>query len=206
MTRLEVLKISYEPTNKNYSVILKEVEGNLCLPVIIGSFEAQSIALAIEAIETPRPLTHDLICDIINIVDLDLSSIIIDKLDDGIFYSKIVMDNRDSEPLFVDARPSDSIAIAIRLDVPIFISSELLNEVGVEKVYLGKKNIKKINKSSSLKSLKVKLKLAIDEEEYEKAANGEMGQKHILYFVGTLFAAVAGSYVQLKITCKEVTD
>ena len=170
MTRLEVLKISYEPTNKNYSVILKEVEGDLCLPVIIGSFEAQSIALAIEAIETPRPLTHDLICDIINVVDLDLSSIIIDKLDDGIFYSKIVMDNRDSEPLFVDARPSDSIAIAIRLDVPIFISSELLNEVGVEKVYLGKKDIKKINKSYSLKSLKVKLKLAIYEEEYEKAA------------------------------------
>ena len=170
MTRLEVLKISYEPTNKNYSVILKEVGGNLCLPVIIGSFEAQSIALAIEAIETPRPLTHDLICDIINLVDLDLNSIIIDKLNDGIFYSKIVMDNRDSEPLFVDARPSDSIAIAIRLDVPIFISSKLLNEVGVEKVYLGKKNIKKINKSSSLKSLKVKLKLAIDEEEYEKAA------------------------------------
>ena len=125
MTRLEVLKISYEPTNKNYSVILKEVEGNLCLPVIIGSFEAQSIALAIEAIETPRPLTHDLICDIINLVDLDLNSIIIDKLNDGIFYSKIVMDNKDSETLFVDARPSDSITIAIRLDVPIFISSEL---------------------------------------------------------------------------------
>ena len=80
------------------------------------------------------------------------------------------MNNKDSEPLFIDARPSDSIAIAIRLDVPILISTELLNEAGVEKSYLGKKNIKKINKSSSLKSLKVKLKLAIDEEEYEKAA------------------------------------
>ena len=88
MTRLEVLKISYEPTNKIMSVILKEVKGDLCLPVIIGSFEAQSIALATEAIEAPRPLTHDLICDIINVIDLDLSSIIIDKLDDGIFYAK----------------------------------------------------------------------------------------------------------------------
>ena len=81
---------------------------------------------------------------------------------------KIVMNNKDSRPLFIDARPSDSIAIAIRLDVPILISSELLNEAGVEKAYLGKKNIKKINKRSSLKSLKAKLQLAIDEEEYKK--------------------------------------
>ena len=70
----------------------------------------------------------------------------INNLKDGVFYSKLEIESNKFDKKNIDARPSDSIAIAIRLDVPIFISSELLNEVGVEKVYLGKKNIKKINK------------------------------------------------------------
>tara|TARA_B100000287_G_scaffold214547_1_gene202453 strand:+ start:806 stop:1351 length:546 start_codon:yes stop_codon:yes gene_type:complete len=167
---LKVLKISYNPSNKNYSVILKEVDGQLCLPVIIGSFEAQSIALAIEVIETPRPLTHDLICDIFNTTNLDLDSVIIDRLDDGIFYSKIKISTKGSETFLIDARPSDSIAIAVRLDIPILISDDILNEAGVKENSNGNYKIKKISKTISLKSLKAKLKNAIDEEEYEKAA------------------------------------
>ena len=65
MVPVKVIKISYHPTSRSYAIILKEITGEKCLPVIVGSFEAQSIALAIESVDTPRPLTHDLICDVI---------------------------------------------------------------------------------------------------------------------------------------------
>ena len=69
MIPVKVLNISYHPESRSYAVILKEISGEICLPVIVGSYEAQSIALAIEVVETPRPLTHDLICDVITGID-----------------------------------------------------------------------------------------------------------------------------------------
>ena len=169
MIPLKVLKISYNPSSKNYAVILKEIDGEMCVPVIIGSFEAQSIALAIEVIETPRPLTHDLICDIINTIDWELNSVKINELEDGIFYSKIEMKTKKSKIYCIDARPSDAIAIAIRLDIPILISPDILNEAGIKENQLSKEKLEK-RSTISLRSLKERLKLAIDEEEYEKAA------------------------------------
>ena len=169
MIPLKVLKISYDPSGKNYAVILKEVGGEICIPIIIGSFEAQSIALAIEVIEAPRPLTHDLICDMINSLDLDLSSVKINHLEDGVFYSKIEFKTMDSKILSLDARPSDSISIAIRLNIPILISPKILDEAGVKENYFKEETSKNSN-IISLKSLKKKLEHAIEKEEYEKAA------------------------------------
>ena len=83
MIPVKVIKISYHPTSRSYAVILKEITGEKCLPVIVGSFEAQSIALAIESVDTPRPLTHDLICDVLTGIDSLLKTVRINSLEDG---------------------------------------------------------------------------------------------------------------------------
>ena len=83
MIPVKVLKISYHPSSRSYTVILKEITGDMCLPVIVGTFEAQSIALAMEMVHTPRPLTHDLICDVITNINGNLNAIKINQLDDG---------------------------------------------------------------------------------------------------------------------------
>ena len=94
MIPLKVIKISYDSTAKTYAVILKEITGSKCLPIIIGSFEAQSIALALESIDSPRPLTHDLICDLINTDNGSLKSVRINNIKDGVFYAQLEIESR----------------------------------------------------------------------------------------------------------------
>ena len=104
-------------------LILKEMNGNRRLPIIIGAFEAQSIALEMEGIKPPRPLTHDLMKNIIDTLGADLAEIIINELRDGTFYAKINLDSQE-----VDSRPSDAIALAVRYGVPIFVADEVMDE------------------------------------------------------------------------------
>ena len=172
MIPVKVLKITYQPADKSYAVILKDPKGNNTLPIIIGSFEAQSIALAIEFIATPRPLTHDLICDVINSIDAKLKSVQILRLKDGVFYAQIEIQNDKSKISSIDARPSDAIALALRLEVPIMVSPKIFKDSsllkGITKVENSfyRNDIEKLH----LKDLEAKLKLAIDEEDYEIAA------------------------------------
>ena len=112
MIPVKVTKISYHSESKSYAVILKEITGEKCLPVIVGSFEAQSIALAIETVDTPRPLTHDLICDLISGVDGVLNAVRINSLDEGVFFSQLEIESIKLGKRIIDARPSDAIAIA----------------------------------------------------------------------------------------------
>jgi len=173
MIPVKVLKISYHPTSRSYAVILKELTGDRCLPVIIGSFEAQSIALAIEVVETPRPLTHDLICDIITSFDVSLKAIKINDVNDGIFFAQIEFLSEKNGEQIIDARPSDAIAVALRMNTPILVSKKVFNETAVEEKSLVKgKEPRKIQKKTpyTLRGLKEKLKKAVEEEEYEVAA------------------------------------
>ena len=170
MIPVKVIKISYHPTSRSYAVILKEITGEKCLPVIVGSFEAQSIALAIESVDTPRPLTHDLICDVLTGIDSLLKTVRINSLEDGVFYAQMEIESDSFGNRIIDARPSDAIAVALRMNTPILVSSKVLKEASVSEDSLSNDTPKAKKSTISLKSLKEKLKSAIEEEEYEIAA------------------------------------
>ncbi len=112
-------------------VVLKEKEGNRTLPIIIGIPEASAIKLKISGIHTPRPMTHDLLKNTIEQLGASLKEVIIDKLQKKTFYAKLVLKNGKGKEVFVDARPSDSIALALRAGCSIFATEELLDQVGV---------------------------------------------------------------------------
>lgn len=158
-----------------YALILKEVNGDRRLPIIIGAFEAQSIALEMEGIKPPRPLTHDLMKNILESMGADLAEITISELKDGTFYAKLSFDSQE-----VDARPSDAIALAVRFGAPIFVSDKVMEEAaflpenadaeGEEPPASLPASKGKEPKPTKLEGLRAQLKEAIDREDYEKAA------------------------------------
>ena len=170
MIPVKVTKISYHSVSKSYAVILKEINGDKCLPVIVGSFEAQSIALAIETVDTPRPLTHDLICDLISGVDGVLNAVRINSLDEGVFYSQLEIESIKLGKRIIDARPSDAIAIALRMDTPILVAKKVLEEAGLLEDSIKKEGPQIKKEEISLKTLRERMQSAIDDEEYEIAA------------------------------------
>lgn len=112
-------------------MILNEVDGDRKLPIVIGAFEAQSIAIALEKeIKPPRPLTHDLFKNFADRFDIVIKQVIIHKLVDGIFYSSIICE-RDRIEEIIDARTSDAIALALRFDAPIFTYKNILDKAGI---------------------------------------------------------------------------
>lgn len=169
MIPVKVEKISYHPSSRSYAVLLKDERSDLFLPILVGSFEAQSIALAIEVVDTPRPLTHDLICDLITKVDGKLLAVNISKLNDGVFYASLKLSGDNFGTKTIDARPSDAISIALRLNAQIYVTAEVIEEAGVgeDEVISDKQNILP---KYSVEDLEIKLKKAVEKEEYEKAA------------------------------------
>ena len=132
LVRLTIKGISYSHTqNGAYALILNEEEGDRKLPIVIGAFEAQAIAIAIEKdLNPPRPLTHDLfktVCDRYAIV---VKQVIIHKLVDGVFFSSIISERDGVEEIF-DARTSDAISLALRFDAPIFTYKNILDKAGI---------------------------------------------------------------------------
>ena len=170
MIPVKVTKISYHSESKSYTVILKEITGDKCLPLIVGSFEAQSIALAIETVDTPRPLTHDLICDVITGIDSILNTVRINNLEDGVFFAQLEIESTKLGKRNIDARPSDAIAIALRMDTPILVANKVIDEAGVLEESIEEEKPSKKKNQLSLKTLKNRMQSAIDEEEYEIAA------------------------------------
>ena len=133
LVELKIHGISYsDNTSGAFAIILDEVNGNKKLPIVIGSYEAQSIAIALEKkIKTSRPLTHELFKGFADKFNITLNHIVIHKLSDGVFYSNMVCE-KDSEVVKVDSRTSDAIALSIRFDAPIFVTKEILAEAGFE--------------------------------------------------------------------------
>lgn len=132
LVRLTIRGISYSQTqNGAYALILNEVDGERKLPIVIGAFEAQSIAIALEKeIKPPRPLTHDLFKNFADRFDIVIKQVIIHKLVDGVFYSSIICE-RDKIEEIIDARTSDAIALALRFDAPIFTYKNILDKAGI---------------------------------------------------------------------------
>ena len=168
MIPVNVDKISYHPSSRSYAVLLKEENSEKVLPILVGSFEAQSIALALEVVETPRPLTHDLICEMIKKIDAKLISVNISKLNDGVFYAKLKIKGLKFGIKQIDSRPSDAISIALRLNAQIYVSPEVIKEAGVKQEDISEES--SVTPRYSIEDLQLKLKKAVEKEEYEKAA------------------------------------
>lgn len=132
LVRLNIKGISYSQTqNGAYALILNEVDGDRKLPIVIGAFEAQSIAIALEKeIRPPRPLTHDLFKNFADRFDIVVKQVIIHKLVDGVFYSSLICE-RDKIEEIIDARTSDAIALALRFTAPIFTYKNILDKAGI---------------------------------------------------------------------------
>lgn len=179
--QVDILGLSTSPSSAGaYALILKETNGKRKLPIIIGAFEAQSIALELEGMKPPRPLTHDLMKNIIDTFAVSLNEVFINELRDGTFYAKLSVEGV-SETQEIDSRPSDAIALAVRYGVPIFVEEKVLEEAGVvaddeeieEEVEGGEKKQEKApvkQFTTKLEQLQSSLKEAIEQEDYEKAA------------------------------------
>lgn len=132
LIKLTIKGISYSQTQSGaYALVLSEVKGNRTLPIVIGAFEAQSIAIALEKeIRPPRPLTHDLFKTFANTFFINIKQIIIHKLVDGVFFSSLVCEHEGNEKI-IDARTSDAIALAVRFQAPIYTYEFILDKAGI---------------------------------------------------------------------------
>ena len=130
MVEVKVVKVAIDVNTKMPVIVLKEKGGEKTLPIWVGLFEAQAIALALENVKPPRPLTHDLAKLLIEKLHGEVDKVVISDLVNNTFYARIIM-RRNGENLEVDSRPSDAIALALRLKVPIFIDEAVLDKVAV---------------------------------------------------------------------------
>ena len=181
LIRLTINRISYSKThNGAYALLLNEKNGNRKLPIVIGGFEAQSIAVALESeIRPPRPLTHDLFKNFSDCFEIKIKQVIIHKIVDGVFFSSLIC-IRDKIEEIIDSRTSDAIALAIRFDSPIFTYESVLEKAGIElKVEDLKKSPKAVNKTGekvdyrklSVNQLDKAISIAVKNEDYELAAH-----------------------------------
>ena len=168
MIPVKVQKISFHPPSRSYAVILCEINGNRKLPVIVGAFEAQSIALALESMDTPRPLTHDLIGLFIKEVEAKLVAVRITNLEEGVFYASLDFNGKITGKRSVDSRPSDAIAVGLRMQAPIMIAEKLFDEAGIEDEDDSAPG--ETSSSVSVKELEDQLQVAVEGEKYEIAA------------------------------------
>ena len=129
LIQMEVSKIRIDERRGEQVVVLKERGGNRFLPIIIGISEVTAIKMKISGIQPPRPLTHDLLKETIAQLGATLQRVIIMKLEFNTFFAKLILQTKEGELREVDARPSDSIAVALRSEAPIFVAEEVLNQV-----------------------------------------------------------------------------
>ncbi len=128
---LEIIAISHSITQtQSYAVVLGEVNGSRRLPIVIGGFEAQAIAVALEKMNPSRPLTHDLMKNFLIAFGIDLHEVIINDLQEGVFYSKLVCSN-EQDTIEIDSRTSDAIAMAVRFGCPIYTYENILQNAGI---------------------------------------------------------------------------
>lgn len=129
---LEIVALSHSITNTHsYAVVLGEINGSRRLPIVIGGFEAQAIAVVLEHIHPSRPLTHDLMKNMMNAFGIELQEIIISDLQEGIFYSKLIC-NTAVETIEIDSRTSDALALAVRFGCPIYSYDHIVDEASLQ--------------------------------------------------------------------------
>ncbi|HYE57330.1 MAG TPA: bifunctional nuclease family protein [Rhodothermales bacterium] len=187
--QVEIIALSTSPsTGGAYALVLSEVDGGRRLPIIIGAFEAQAIAFELEKIQPPRPMTHDLLRDTFEALGAEITDVVIDELRDGTFYAKVRFTHNGEEGQ-LDARPSDAIALAVRVEAPILVAPSVLEEAGLlsdeeggtpepttpepaapEKRPSRAKSEEPATPLSRVERLEAQLQTAIEQEDYEKAA------------------------------------
>ncbi len=181
----EIVGLSPGPsTGGAYAILLKEIDGNRRLPIIIGHFEAQAIALEMEGIKPPRPMTHDLLKNIIDNLGGTVIEIFINELRENTFHAKIIIDvsGLTNE---IDARPSDAMALAVRTDAPIYVAESVMEAASFipsdepeqevsdsfeENHEQRSSETRHRSKEAQIAALQEKLREAIEKEEYERAA------------------------------------
>ena len=182
---LDIYGIAPSQIKGSYSLILAEIDGDRKLPIIVGQFEAQAIAIPLEGINTERPLTHDLFLVFAKKLGFTITEVFIHQLKEGVFYASLIVENTD-EKLTIDCRTSDAIAIAVRFNCPIFTTESILDEAGIEiednpiqkpgrddgedLSSIGEKNVNDVFKGKSLSELETLLDEALRNEDYMKAA------------------------------------
>jgi bifunctional DNase/RNase len=176
----EILGLSTNPsTGGAYAILLKETEGSRRLPIIIGAFEAQAIALEMEGIKPPRPLTHDLLKTLVDNLGASVVEILVSELKENTFYAKIILE-ASGLTNEIDARPSDAIALAVRTYAPIFVNESVMSAAafipseetdmpGFETGDL-ESDKRPLSKEAQLAALQDKLREALESEEFERAA------------------------------------
>ena len=178
---LKIVDLTYSQNHQGaYNLVLEEINGKRKLPIVIGGFEAQAIAVELEKMTPTRPLTHDLIKTMAEGFDIVVEEVIIHNLLEGVFYAKVICNNSDKK-LEMDARTSDAIAVAVRFNCPIVTYESILAKAGIS---LDINDIEKITEeehslmnfvndellSKSTEELKEMLNIALEEEDYEKAS------------------------------------
>ena len=134
MIELVLNKIKVDETRGENVIIFREKEGTRYLPVVIGLSEVQSIKMKLGGMTPPRPLTHDLILQILTQLSAKLESVVIDRLENSTFYAKLNLVKEGGVRIQVDARPSDSAALAVRSGVPVFVSEEVMGQASVVQI------------------------------------------------------------------------
>ena len=186
--KLDIIGLSYSQTQSGaYALILNESKGKRRLPIIIGGFEAQAIAIEMENMKPSRPLTHDLFKNFADTFEIQLKEVIVYNLVEGIFYAKLIC-SRDNNEVEIDARTSDAIALAVRFNCPIYTYEFILNSAGIimeeeaakeggagvpaeakKEVKAGPKEEEDIKKKT-VEELKELLQKVLDREDYERAS------------------------------------
>ena len=176
--QVDIIGLSTSPSSGGaYALVLGEIEGNRRLPIIIGAFEAQAIALELEKIQPPRPMTHDLLRDTFEAVTAEVLDVVIDELREGTFFAKIRFIHEGEEGQ-LDARPSDAVALAVRVDAPIYVAPDVLEEAGIPTEDEGVSALTQAASQeeeaaqpmSRMERMEQQLEQAIEEEDYERAA------------------------------------
>lgn len=181
---LEIVALSHSVTQSHsYAVVLGEVNGVRKLPIVIGAFEAQAIAVALENMQPTRPLTHDLLKNMMTAFQIQLLEILIHRIHEGIFYAKLICQT-PTETIEIDSRTSDALAIAVRFDAPIFTFESILDSAGLQmdenaskiaEPEADKKAKAKISAKDDLSAMSISelqqmLEEVLDKEDYIRAA------------------------------------
>lgn len=180
---LEIIALSHSITqNNSYAIVLGEIEGQRRVPIVIGAFEAQAIAVALERMQPTRPLTHDLFFSFMKQFDIELKEVIIYKLEEGIFFSKLICAQESGPDIEIDSRTSDALALAVRAHCRIYTYDSIIESAGIflnseerpTKKAIQTHSAGQQNNSSDLASMSIEalnelLNEALEHEDYVKA-------------------------------------
>ena len=172
LVQVKVERVTLDTATSRFVVVLKDEKENRWLPIVVGSTEAQAIALQLENIAPPRPLTHDLLKNVLTTVSTGISRIIVNDLKENTYFALIeLLTNGDSTT--IDARPSDAIAIALRMSAPIFVEEVVMAKAGITESESMKDEVPKetdLTPADQLEELNLDLLKAVEDERYEEAA------------------------------------